>query len=207
MTSLPSRSLGRRRFGVVAAAGLLAATAAPPARAQGGDPSEFLKNFADQLVAIVNGPGDAAAKRQALQPVIDHDVDVAGIARFCLARLWTTASPAQQQQYVSIFHQVLLNNISGHLGEYKGVSYSMGGSQPQGSSTVVATVINRPNAPPANVSWVISSAGGAQKIVDVIAEGTSLRLQQRDDYTSYLHRHNNVIAALISALQRQVSGG
>jgi len=199
-------SLTRRNMLALAGACALVGFTAMPARAQRADPSAFLKQFADRLVAIVNGPGDAASKRQQLQPIIDGDVDVAGIARFCLARAWSTATPAQQQTYVQLFHQVLLNNISGHLGEYKGVSYTMNGTQPQGDSVIVASVITRPTAPPANVSWVIGNANGAQKILDVIAEGTSLRLQQRDDYTSYLHRHNNDIDALNAALQRQISG-
>lgn len=196
----------RRHLLALAGACALVGFAAMPARAQGSDPSAFLKQFADRLVAIVNGPGDAASKRQQLQPIIDGDVDVAGIARFCLARAWNTATPAQQQTYVQLFHQVLLNNISGHLGEYKGVSYTMNGTHPQGADVIVASVITRPNAPPANVSWVIGNANGAQKILDVVAEGTSLRLQQRDDYTSYLHRHNNDLDALNAALQRQISG-
>jgi phospholipid transport system substrate-binding protein len=198
--------LTRRHLVALAGACALVGLAALPARAEGSDPSAFLKQFADRLVAIVNGPGDAASKRQQLQPIIDGDVDVAGIARFCLARAWNSATPAQRQTYVQLFHQVLLNNISGHLGEYKGVSYSMGGTHQQGTSTVVDTVITRPEAPPANVSWVIGNANGAQKILDVIAEGTSLRIQQRADYTSYLDRHNNDIDALNAALQRQIGG-
>jgi phospholipid transport system substrate-binding protein len=198
--------LNRRHMLALAGACMLAGAFAMPARAQGSDASAFLKQFADRLVAVVNGPGDTASKRQQLQPIIDGDVDVAGIARFCLARAWSTATPAQQQTYIQLFHQVLLNNISGHLGEYKGVSYTMNGTRPQGDAVVVDSVITRPTAPPANVSWVIGNANGAQKILDVIAEGTSLRLQQRDDYTSYLHRHNNNVDALNAALQRQVSG-
>ncbi len=201
-------SVTRRRLMALAAAGLLCLAVPVPVWAQGtGDASAFLKQFADRLVAVVNGPGDTATKRQALQPVIDGDVDVAAIARFCLARFWNTATPAQQQTYVQIFHQVLLNNIAGHLGEYQGVSYTITGTHPQGASSIVATVIVRPNAPPANVSWVINDVGGTEKIVDVVAEGTSLRVQQRADYTSYLQRHDNNIDALIAALQRQLQGG
>jgi phospholipid transport system substrate-binding protein len=196
----------RRHLLALAGACLLVGFSAMPGRAQGSDPSAFLKQFADRLVAVVNGPGDAASKRQQLQPIIDGDVDVAGIARFCLARAWNTATAAQQQTYVQLFHQVLLNNISGHLGEYKGVSYTMNGTHPQGTDVIVDSVITRPTAPPADVSWVIGNANGAQQILDVVAEGTSLRLQQRDDYTSYLHRHNNNIDALNAALQRQISG-
>jgi phospholipid transport system substrate-binding protein len=100
---------------------------------------------------------------------------------------------------------VLLNNISGHLGEYKGVSFTMTGSHAQGNDTLVGTIINRPNAPPANVQWVVRT-GGDPKVLDVVAEGTSLRLTQRQDYASYLTRHGENIDALIAALKRQLNG-
>ena len=130
---------------------------------------------------------------------------MAKIARFCLGRFWATATPAQQSQYVAIFHQVLLNNISGNLGKFRGVTYTLQGETPQGTSTLVSTVITRPNAPTANVQWVIDNSSGTPKVVDVVPEGTSLRLTQRSDYASYLSRHGNDISALLSALQQQVN--
>jgi phospholipid transport system substrate-binding protein len=175
-----------------------------PAMAQSAGAEGFVKQFADSLVAVVNGPGSAAEKRQSLAPLIDQYVDVAAIARFCLGRFWSTATPAQQAAYTQLFHQVLINNISGHLGEYKGVSYTMTGTHSQGEDALVGTIIDRPNAPPANVQWVVRSAG-APKVLDVVAEGTSLRLTQRQDYTSYLVRHGNSIDALIAALKRQLN--
>ena len=84
---------------------------------------------------------------------------------------------------------MLLNNISGHLGEYRGVTYSMTGSHAQGDDTLVGTLINRPNAPSANVQWVVRTSGASPKVLDVVAEGTSLRLTQRQDYASYLVHH------------------
>jgi len=183
-----------------AAAGLVLSL--PRAFAQSGA-AGFVGHFADQLVSIVNGPQPYAQKKAALGPVIDSNVDVSRIARFCLGRFWATATPAQQSQYTTIFHQVLLNNIAGHLGEYQGVSYVMHGETPQGENTLVGTVITRPNAPTANVQWVVES-GGSPKVVDVVAEGTSLRLTQRSDYASFLARHNNDISALLTALQKQL---
>lgn len=201
------KHLSTRRQFIVTAAVFAAAIASVPAFAQGADPTAFLNQFANKMVDIVNGPGDLAAKQRALQPVIDDNVDVDAIARFCLARFWRTATPDQQQKYVAIFHQVLMKNITSHLGEYQGVSFTTGGTYPQGNATVVKTVVTRPNAPPANIGWVISNASGSPKVVDVVAEGTSLRVQTRDDYTSYLQRHGNDMNALIAALQRQVNGG
>jgi phospholipid transport system substrate-binding protein len=90
------------------------------------------------------------------------------------------------------------------LGEYKGVSYTMTETHAQGGDALVGTIIDRPNAPPANVQWVVRMTG-APKVLDVVAEGTSLRLTQRQDYTSYLVRHGNSIDALIAALKRQLN--
>jgi phospholipid transport system substrate-binding protein len=45
----------------------------------------------------------------------------------------------------------------------------------------------------------------APKIIDVIAEGTSLRLTQRQDYASYLTRNNNSVDALIDAMRQQIA--
>ena len=200
-------SLTRRSVLAAAGAGAILVALGIPgtAQAQRSAASAFVNQFATELVGIVNGRQDTAAKKAALGPVIDRNVDVAKIARFCLGRFWNTATPAQQSQYVAIFHQVLLNNISGNLGKFRGVTYTLQGETPQGANTLVSTVINRPNAPTANVQWVIDNSSGAPKVVDVVPEGTSLRLTQRSDYASYLSRHGNDISALLSALQQQVN--
>jgi phospholipid transport system substrate-binding protein len=195
----------RRLLAFTAATALVAGFAGVPAFAQAAGANGFVKAFADKLVSIVNGPQANAEKKAALGPVIDGNVDVARIAKFCLGRFWATATPAQQSEYTTLFHQVLLNEISGHLGDYRGVTYSMTGDTSQGQDTLVGTLINRPNAPSANVKWVVDSSAGAPKIVDVIAEGTSMRLTQRNDYASYLSQHGNSIEALIAALKKQLA--
>ena len=53
----------------------------------------------------------------------------------------------------------------------------------------------------------IPYAGGKPKVADVIAEGMSLRLAQRSDYSAYIQRNNNDVGALIRALEAQVSQG
>jgi phospholipid transport system substrate-binding protein len=175
------------------------------AAASASQASAFVNGFATQLIQIVNGPEPAAQKKAALGPVIDENVDVPKIARFCLGRFWSSASPAQQSEYTQIFHQVLLNSISGHLGDYKGVTYTLTSDRQQGADELVGTIITRPNSPAANVQWVVDSSTGSPKIVDVVAEGTSLRLTQRSDYASYLERHGNDIGALLQALHRQLA--
>lgn len=182
-----------------------------PAWAQ-GEPSTqqaavFVRQTGAKLVAIVNGPGSVAQKQAALQGEIDAAVDVNGVGRFVLGRFWRLATPVQRQEYLRLFHAVLMNSITGRLGEYQGVRFAVGRATSTAAGIQVATVVTRPNNPPANVIWIIRDVGGGPKIVDVVAEGTSLRLTQRDDYASYLARNNDSVQALIDALKRQVGQG
>jgi phospholipid transport system substrate-binding protein len=167
--------------------------------------SAFVKATGNKLCDVVNGPGSTAEKRAAMTKVIDSTVDVEGVGRFCLGRFWRQASPEQQKRYLDLFHQVLMTNITSKLGEYKGVSFTMGRSRMQDEEVSVSTVVNRPNNPPTNVDWIISNPSSDPKIIDVIAEGTSLRLTQRSDYASYLSHNNNNLDALITAMRQQVA--
>jgi phospholipid transport system substrate-binding protein len=165
----------------------------------------FVKSTGDKLVGVVNGAGSQQDKRRALTQIIDSTVDVDGVARFCLGRFWRQASADQQKRYVELFHQVLVTNITAKLGEYQGVRFTMNRSRSQDEDEIVSTVVERPNNPPTNVDWVITSPSSTPKIIDVIAEGTSLRLTQRSDYASFLAHNNSDIDTLINAMRQQVA--
>ena len=197
----------RRAFlaGSATLAGLLSA---PRAWAQDASvASGFIQSFGSQLVAVVNGDGPLPEKEQRLRPLIDSAVDVDTIARFCLGRYVTVATPQQLAEFTRLFHAVLVDNITSKIGEYRGVTFRMSDSSVRGSEAFVGTVVQRPNAAPTNVRWVVSTASGSPKIVDVVAEGTSLRLTQRSDYSSYLGRNGNSLDSLIAAMRRQIASG
>lgn len=163
----------------------------------------FVQKTSSEIVAIVNGPSDLAQKQVALQTIVDRDVDVEEIGRFCLGRFWRTATPQQQQDYTQLFHRVLMLNITSKVGDYKGVTVSIGRSSPREGDTAVSTLVTRPNNEPTKVDWIIETSKGAPRIVDVIAEGTSLRLTQRSDYAAYLSHNGNNVQALIDAMRKQ----
>jgi phospholipid transport system substrate-binding protein len=167
--------------------------------------SAFVKSVGDKLVAVVNNPGTVSEKRAAMTQIISAAVDVDGIGRFCLGRFWRQSSEEQQKQYLELFHEVLITNITSKLGEYKGVTFTMGRSRMQDEEAAVSTTVIRPNNPPTAVDWIISNPTTNPKIIDVVAEGTSLRLTQRSDYASYLAHNSNNVDALITAMRQQVS--
>ena len=101
-----------------------------------GKAAAFIKSTGDRLVSVVNGPGDAAQKRQQLTKIVDDTVDVDGIARFCLGRFWRQASPDQQKRYLAAFHQVLVTSITAKIGEYQVPVDPTASKKMQGNVTV-----------------------------------------------------------------------
>ena len=195
----------RHLLACTAATGLLLAFA-PGAHAQStADATGFVVRLGNALVAIIDGPGSYEDKKGRLRPLIEQSVDVEGIARFCLGRFWPTATPPQRTEYTRLFHEVLMNNIFGKIGEFRGVTFTPTTTVQRDSDMLVGTSIKRPNQQANNVQWVVNAAGGQPKIVDVVAEGTSLRLTQRSDYAAYLQRNGNNVDALIGAMRQQVA--
>jgi phospholipid transport system substrate-binding protein len=170
-----------------------------------GTADAFIDKLMHELAAVINASDPLRDRQTALEKLIDSNVDVTEVARFCLGRFWRTATPPQQREYLELFHRVLVNSVTEKLGEYKGVTYSMGRGMPRDDIVSVPTIVNRPGTAPNKLEWVVSLANGGPKIIDVIAEGVSLRLTQRSDYASYLQRNNNDVQSLIEALRRQAN--
>ncbi len=198
----------RRHLLLGAAATVLLARFAPGvAFAQSSDPSSFVAAFGHELVGIVNAPTPDGPKAAQLAAVVERDVDIDAIARFCLGRYVRTATPAQLAEYTQAFHRVLIHSIVGHLGEYRGVTFTVGRTVPNPEGQAVESVVVRPNQAPANVQWVVETGRGAPKVIDVLAEGTSLRLTQRSDYAGFLSHNGGDVSSLIAAMKRRVGAG
>ena len=165
----------------------------------------FMQQMGDRLVAIVNSAVSTAEKRRQLTQILEAAVDVDSVARFCLGRFWRTSTPDQQKRFVTAFHDVLVTNITAKLGEYQGVKLTVEKARMQDEEAIVSSIVERPNNPQTTVDWVIEDPASNPRVVDVLAEGTSLRLTQRQDYASYLTRNNNSVDALINAMKQQTA--
>jgi phospholipid transport system substrate-binding protein len=200
---LTSISLPRRTLLGCLVAGLAVAPRLARADSATDQAMAFVTKSGNDLIGVVNGPGSTAAKGAAMQAIIDRTVDVTSVGRFCLGRFWRTATPEQQKDYLDLFHHSLVLNITSKVGEYQGVTITFSRAIARDDGVVVSSIVTRPNTAPSKVDWLVSTESGAPRIVDVIAEGTSLRLTQRNDYAAYMSRNGNSVLALIDALKKQ----
>jgi phospholipid transport system substrate-binding protein len=201
MTATSRRSL---LLGIAAAAlsgGAAHAQSVDIARA-----TAFIQETGEQMVTAINGQGvPVAQRRERVAAILRRAVDVEGVGRFILGRFWRTASPDQQAEYLRLFEEVLIRNLSARFGEYQGVRFALGRSQARTEDDVlVNTVIERPGSAAFGLDWRVAEVGGQPRVVDVIAEGTSLRLTTRSEYSSVITRNGGNVGALLSAMRQQI---
>lgn len=157
------------------------------------------------MIAVIDGAGEPASKTRQLQAIVDSAVDVNGIAQFCLGRYWQTASEPQRQAFLAQFHGVLLDGITAQISAYRGVKVDVGRSQPEAGGTLVSSTVIRPQLGPARADWLVAQTASGLKIEDLVAEGTSMRLTRRNDYSAFLSSHGGDVGALLAAMRQRAA--
>jgi phospholipid transport system substrate-binding protein len=184
------------------------ATLAPSAAFAQMDASRaaaFIQTTGDELVRVLNSNAPVAQRREQVAAILRRAVDVEGTGRFILGRWWRVATPAEQQEYLRLFEESLIRNLASRFGEFQGVRFSLGRSQARTEDDVlVTTIVERPNISPLTLDWRVADVSGQPKIVDLVAEGTSLRLTQRSEYSSVIQRGGNQVSALLTAMRGQI---
>ena len=170
--------------------------------------ADFIRQIGNEIADIAGSPAPATERRQRLQTLIDRVADVDDVARFCLGRFWRQASATQQSEYVTLFHMILMKSVLARINAESPtrseVHVTIGHSEMREDGVYVPTLVDRSGNPPAHVTWVVRAGTPHPKLIDVIAEGTSLRLTVRSDYSTFLLRHSDNIDALLQAMRDQV---
>ena len=195
-----------RRFLLAGFAGL----ASTSVRAQQMDitrATAFVDRAGQELVNAINDPRlNQTQRRDKVASILRNAIDIEGTGRFILGRYVRQASPAELQDYNKLFDEIIIRNLSARFGEYRGVKFSLGRSQQRTEEdALVSTLIERPNNPSFTLDWRVADINGQPKVVDVIAEGTSLRLTTRSEYAAVIQRNSGRVASLLDAMRGQIA--
>jgi len=206
-----------RRLLLAGAAGFIAAAAVPNIPdAAPADPSTFINDLDAQLQRLVRNTSPEQRFR-GFQQLFRTDFDVPGIARFVLGPYWRLASPLQQQEFLTLFENYILQTFSGRLSQYaeSGDAPRVTGSRLDPEGAVVSSQINiangggpragghAPTALPIKVDWRLTAQNGSYKIRDVIVDGISMAVTQRSEFTSAIERNGRQLQALLATLRQQ----
>lgn len=179
------------------------------AHSEGTPPDQaarFINDIGSRTIKILASQNIPQAERTAkVRAVLSDGLDMPRIGRFALGRFWNSASAAQRDEYLKLFREYVLNTYSRRLSAYSGETFKVTGAQPiAGTDAIVYTVINRPNDQPLNTGWRVRAENGTFKVVDVVVEGVSMVLTQRQEFASVIQ--NKGLNGLLDSLRAQNQG-
>ncbi len=198
-----------RRLLLTSAAALLALGnwVPRPAHAQSADSgaSAFIQKLGSETVNTFSRkdmPRPQAMKR--FKELLNEGFDVPYIGRWVLGRYWNQASPQQQQDYQRLFELLIVRTYAERFIEYAGVTFKItGGRAETETDTMVTTQIIRPSGPPISVDWRVRKREQTYKIIDVVVEGVSMGVTQRQEFSSVIQSNGGNINGLIQALRQK----
>ena len=160
------------------------------------------------LKLATNTSLSSSERRQEIANILNQGFDMPWIARFVLGRNWRLATPEQRSDYLNLFQAIVEHTYSRQFTDYSGQKVSILGHKiGQRKYIFVRSRIYDPKRSNINinVNWRLIPNGNSFKIIDVVIEGVSMGVTQRNEYASVLQRNGNSISALIKAMRESLT--
>ncbi|MBV8737242.1 MAG: ABC transporter substrate-binding protein [Alphaproteobacteria bacterium] len=166
----------------------------------------MITSLGNEALKVLGKNVDPNLRVTRFRELFRKDFDVPGIARFVLGRYWRLATPAQQQEYVTLFTDYIALVYADRLAEYAGATLRVTGSRPAPDGELVSTeIIRTTGEAPARIDWLLMPQNGTYKITDVIVDGVSMSVTQRSEFASVIQRHGGQVQGLITALRQKIA--
>lgn len=154
------------------------------------------------MAAIADTAQSETQKKATFKTLLNQNFDMPTIARFALGRYWRTATPAQQQEYLALYQRMVIDVYTSRFNRYSGQIFKVTGNRVDDSGDVVVNSVVEGSGSPVMVDWRVRAKGGSYRIIDVMVEGVSMAVTQRNDFAGVIQKGGGSIDALIDYLKK-----
>lgn len=197
-----------RLSGLALAFGSMVLAAAVPAQAAGDDGLQQALATVDRLgheaVGILRDAGlEPGARQAALAELVHRRFALERIGRLALGRYWRNADPAEQAAYAGLFERYVLATYARLVDFYTDQRLEVAAAMPvKGGVLVSSQLVGRRSAA---IDWRLVEDGQDWVVVDVVVEGVSMLLTQRNEFASIIERNGGSIRPLLAHLEERVA--
>src|SRR5215467_7226262 len=183
--------LMRIRRVVAAVVVVLASLASDPTEA--GPPTDQVKNRVDRVIKILDDPqmkpeARTADRRAAIRTIAYELFDFAEISQRSLARYWQPRTPAEREEFVQLFGDLLAYSYASKIEIYSGEKILYVGELLDGDLATVRTRIVTKQETQIPVDYRLMRKGDQWRAYDVLIEGVSLVGNYRTQFNAVIHR-------------------
>lgn len=203
---MSSERLGRGPLiGLVLGLCMALVAAVPVAAKPSADAArDLVRNVGEEVLAVLEDESlSDREKFDHLVNLLEEPIDLDLVARLILGRHWRTASEQQQKEYLELFREYALANLSSKLHLYAGQDFEITDAKVLNQrDAMVTTQITGTEGPPLNVDWRLRERDGTLLAIDVIVEGVSLVVSQRSEFGSVIERRG--MDGLLTELRNRI---
>ena len=158
------------------------------------DPTAVVRDTAEKVLNSLRTDRaryqDDQALFQLVRDVVFPRIDQERTAQWVLGANWRTATPAQREQFINEFSDLLLRTYGTALRQYDSekLNYLPTQAAAGADRVTVRTEIIRPDGPKVSVDYLLTNRSGEWKVYDIIIENVSMVVTYRSEYAAIIKR-------------------
>jgi len=161
-------------------AGLLLLVVAAPAWA---GPTDQLREYTDKVIKVLNDPAlESSDRRAAVRTIALEAFDSTETAKRVLARHWQARTPAERDEFIQLFADLLERTYIMRINDYGGEKVRYLGESVDGDLAIVRARILTKNGTEVPVESRMLRRGDRWLIYDIVIENVSLIANYRSQF-------------------------
>lgn len=199
------RTLISGLFTLVAAAGVFVLVGTGYA-APGTGQDDFIRSVGREAIDSLTDKKLTDQERQErFRVILRRTFELPLIARFTLGRFWRRTTPEQRKEYLGLFEDFIVQAYAVRFRDYSGETFSVSKVREINDTDVmVFSDIALKDGRKIVVYWRVRGKDHF-KIIDVIVEGVSMVITQRDEFSAIISQNGGTVDSLLVALREKTA--
>jgi len=147
-----------------------------------GAPSDQTRSTIEKVLAILKDPATKSNRLDRIRQAINPSFDFAEMAKRSLGTHWQRRSPAEQQEFVKLFTDLVETSYAGTIESYNGEKVAIGTEKLDKDFAEVTTKIVTKQGEEFSIDYKLHQVNGSWKIYDAVIENVSLINNYRSQF-------------------------
>jgi phospholipid transport system substrate-binding protein len=174
---------------------------------EAGEPEELIRQTLTRLMDVLTdntlqAPAQRQARQQRVAQVVAPSFDFAEMARRSLGQHWHRLTPAQQEEFVQIFSDLVLRSLVGRIvsrtttrAEGYGsvpnaIRYIRETIDPAGDASVQTVMTYAHEQTTEDIEYLLLRRNGTWRVYDMVAEGDSMITNYRAQFAQIIRQES-----------------
>lgn len=172
-----------------------------------GAPSDQTRATIEKVLAIIKDPSVKSERLDRLRQVINPSFDFAEMAKRSLGTHWQRRTPAEQQEFVKLFTDLVETSYVGTIESYNGEKVVIGNEKLDKDFAEVNTRIVAKQGEEFSIDYRLHQINGTWKIYDAVIENVSLINNYRSQFNRVIGKSSyDELVSMLKAKQFDAPG-